>query len=94
MSEARALAPYQNATGMQVTSAVLAAMVWVAENPNRGFVEADEMDHVRCLAVQRPYLGRIETHYTDWTPLAHRINRFAADEDQSDPWQFINFLAI
>jgi homospermidine synthase len=94
MAEARALAPYQNATGMQVTSAVLAAMVWVAENPNRGFVEADEMDHVRCLAVQRPYLGRIETHYTDWTPLAHRINRFAADEDQSDPWQFINFLAI
>lgn len=94
MAEARALAPYQNATGMQVTSAVLAAIVWVAENPYRGFVEADEMDHVRCLAVQRPYLGRIETHYTDWTPLSHRINRFAADEDQSDPWQFINFLAI
>jgi len=55
-AEARRLAPYQNATGMQVTSAVLAAMVWVAENPNEGFVEADEMDHARCLAVQRPYL--------------------------------------
>ncbi len=62
--EARRLAPYQNATGMQVTSAVLAAMVWAAENPNEGFVEADEMDHVRCLDVQRPYLGRIECHYT------------------------------
>lgn len=94
MDAARALAPYQNATGLQVTSAVLAAIVWVAENPNAGFVEADEMDHARCLYVQRPYLGKIEAHYTDWTPLTGRINRFAADEDQSDPWQFVNFLAV
>ncbi len=92
--EARRLAPYQNATGMQVTSAVLAAMVWAAENPRAGFVEADEMDHVRCLDVQRPYLGRIECHYTDWTPLSHRINRFAEDRDEDDPWQFTNFLAV
>ena len=94
IAEARALAPYQNATGMQVTSAVLAAMVWVAENPRAGFVEADEMDHVRCLQVQRPYLGSVECHYTGWTPLADRINRFADDRDDSDPWQFVNFLAV
>jgi homospermidine synthase len=92
--EARRLAPYQNATGMQVTSAVLAAMVWAAENPNAGFVEADEMDHVRCLEVQRPYLGRIECHYTDWTPVRNRINSFAEDRDDGDPWQFTNFLAV
>jgi len=94
IDEARALAPYQNATGMQVTSAVLAAMVWVAENPYAGFVEADEMDHARCLEVQRPYLGRVECHYTDWTPLKNRINRFAEDRDEDDPWQFTNFLAV
>ena len=93
IDEARALAPYQNATGMQVTSAVLAAMVWAAENPNAGWVEADEMDHDRCLAVQRPYLGRVECHYTDWTPIQHRINSFAEDRD-ADPWQFTNFLAV
>ncbi len=92
--QARALAPYQNATGMQVTSAVLAAMVWAIENPARGFVEADEMDHARCLDVQRPYLGSVECHYTDWTPLAHRINSFAEDRDEDDPWQFTNFLAV
>lgn len=92
-AQARALAPYQNATGMQVTSAVLAAIVWAIENPSAGFVEADEMDHARCLHVQRPYLGQIEAHYTDWTPLSHRINRFSRDEDPSDPWQFVNFLA-
>jgi homospermidine synthase len=93
IDEARALAPYQNATGMQVTSAVLAAMVWAAENPRAGFVEADEMDHARCLQVQRPYLGSIEAHYTDWTPIQHRINSFAEDRD-ADPWQFTNFLAV
>ena len=49
--------PYQNATGLQVTSAVLAGMVWAIENPRAGIVEADEMDHARCLEVQRPYLG-------------------------------------
>lgn len=94
IEEARELAPYQNATAMQVTSAVMAAMVWVAENPRVGLVETDEMDHARCLEVQRPYLGRIETHYTDWTPLQNRINRFAEERDDDDPWQFTNFLAI
>jgi homospermidine synthase len=94
IDQARALAPYQNATGMQVTSAVLAAMVWVAENPRAGFVEADEMDHARCLDVQRPYLGAVECHYTDWTPLQNRINRFAEDRDDGDPWQFTNFLVV
>ncbi|MGB8813719.1 MAG: saccharopine dehydrogenase C-terminal domain-containing protein, partial [Paracoccaceae bacterium] len=69
IDEARRNAPFQNATGMQVTSAVLAAMVWATENPRAGIVEADEMDHARCLHVQRPYLGRIEAHYTDWTPI-------------------------
>ncbi len=91
-AEARGLAPWQNATGMQVTGAVLAAMVWAAENPDEGIVEADEMDHVRCLEVQRPYLGRIECHYTDWTPLRNRINHFPEDRDEGDPWQFTNFL--
>ena len=94
IEEARANAPYQNATGMQVTSAVLGAIVWAAENPQAGIVEADEMDHARCLEVQRPYLGRVEGHYTDWTPLDHRLNSFAEARDDSDPWQFTNFLAV
>jgi hypothetical protein len=31
--EARSLAPYQNATGLQVSSAVVAGMIWAIENP-------------------------------------------------------------
>ena len=92
-AEARELAPYQNATGLQVSSAVLAGMVWALENPQAGIVETDEMDHARCLQVQRPYLGPLEAHYTDWTPLQNRWELFPEDIDESDPWQFRNVLA-
>ena len=90
--QARNLAPYQNATGLQVTSAVLAGMVWALENPQAGIVEADEMDHERCLQVQRPYLGLVEGIYTDWSPLSDRGLYFPEDIDTTDPWQFRNIL--
>ena len=90
--EARTLVPHQNATGLQVTSAVLAGIVWAIENPDRGIVEADELDFDRCLEVQRPYLGPVEGHFTDWTPLSDRIVLFPDDVDESDPWQFRNVL--
>lgn len=91
--EARTLAPYQNATGLQVSSAVLAGMVWALENPRAGIVETDEMDHARCLEVQMPYLGPVEAHYTDWTPLQNRWELFPENIDESDAWQFRNVLA-
>jgi homospermidine synthase len=92
IEETRALAPYQNATGLQVSSAVLAGMVWALENPEAGIVEADDMDYRRCLEIQRPYLGPVIGVYTDWTPLDHRSQLFIEDLDQSDPWQFRNVL--
>lgn len=92
IKETRKLAPYQNATGLQVSSAVLAGMVWALENPEAGIVETDEMDHVRCLQVQRPYLGPVKGYYTDWTPLSGRKSFFPEDTDPADPWQFRNIL--
>lgn len=85
LEETRRIAPYQNATGLQVTSAVLAGMVWALENPNAGIVEADEIDYKRCLEVQMPYLGPVEGHYTDWTPLDGRPGLFPEDIDTKDP---------
>jgi homospermidine synthase len=90
--ETKDLAPDQNATGLQVTSAVLAGMVWALENPKAGIVETDEMDHKRCLEVQRPYLGPVEGHYTDWTPLTDRQTQFSEDLDETNPWAFRNVL--
>ena len=93
IAETRALAPYQNATGLQVTSAVLAGMVWALENPEAGIIEADELDFVRCLDLQRPYLGNLFGVYTDWTPLTDRDQTlFPDDIDHDDPWQFANVL--
>ncbi len=92
IEETRLLAPYQNATGLQVTSAVLAGMVWALENPEAGIVEADEMDFRRCLEIQMPYLGPVKGCYTDWTPLKNRDEFFPEDLDHSDPWQFNNIL--
>ena len=92
IEEARRLAPYQNATGLQVSSAVLAGMVWALENPEAGIVEADDIDFHRCLEIQRPYLGPVVGVYTDWNPLSGRPGFFPEDIDSSDPWQFRNVL--
>jgi homospermidine synthase len=92
-AEARRLAPLQNATGLQVSSAIIAGMVWALENPKAGIVETDEIDHRRCLEIQRPYLGPLEAHYTDWTPLSHRWELFPEEDDTSEPWAFRNVLA-
>jgi homospermidine synthase len=90
VEEARELVPYNNATSLQVCVAVLAGMVWALEHPNEGVVEADEMDHVRCMAIMRPYLGKVVGVYSDWTPLVGRETLFPEDIDRDDPWQFKN----
>ena len=90
IEEARAVAPHNNATSLQVTAAVLGGMVWAIENPNAGIIEADHLDHARILQVARPYLGEVVGAYTDWTPLLDRGRLFAEDVDADCPWQFRN----
>ena len=92
IDEARSLAPHHNATGLQVTSAILAGMVWALENPSAGIVEVEELDFRRCLEIQAPYLGEVSGVYTDWTPLEGRPGFFPESIDASDPWQFRNVL--
>ena len=90
--EARQLAPYNSSTTLQVTSAVLAGLLWTIENPNRGIVEAEELDFERILEIAAPYLGTMSGHYTNWTPLLNEgIDFYPSTKDTSDPWQFINF---
>jgi homospermidine synthase len=91
IGEARRLVPYNNATSLQVTAAVLAGVVWALENPERGIVEPDEMDFRRILDICRPYLGEVVGVRGDWTPLQDRGVLFAEDVDADDPWQFKNF---
>jgi homospermidine synthase len=94
IADARRLAPYNNATSLQVTVSVLAGLVWAIEHPRESIVEPDEIDHERILALCRPYLGELVGIYSDWTPLLDRAKLFPEDLDSDDPWQFKNFRVV
>jgi homospermidine synthase len=96
IEESRRLVPHQNATTMQVAISVVAATLWMIQNPDRGVVVPDDLPHEFVLKVARPYLGKWISRSSDWTPLAHYTNAFEGFNnpqiDTSDPWQFKNFL--
>jgi homospermidine synthase len=94
IEEARRLVPYNSATSLQVTVAVLSGIIWAMENPDRGIMEPDELDHRRILEICRPYLGTVAGAYTDWSPLSDRERLFPEDLDLSDPWQFKNVRVV
>lgn len=96
IEQSRALVPHQNATTMQVAISVVAACMWMIENPDRGVVVPDNIDHEYILGIAKPYLGNFISKASDWTPLKYNPNFFAGfnapDIDETDPWQFKNFL--
>jgi homospermidine synthase len=94
IEEARKLAPFNNATSLQVCVAVLSGVIWAMENPNMGIIEPDEMDYRRNLEICMPYLGPVVGEYTEWTPLHERERLFPEDVDKNDPWQFKNVRVI
>ena len=94
IEQARALAPHNNATSLQVTAAVLGGLVWAMEHPRAGILEADHLDHARVLQVAEPYLGDMVGEYSDWTPLLDRGRLFPEDIDETCPWQFGNFRVV
>ena len=96
IAESRRLVPHQNATTMQVAISVVAAMIWMVENPAVGVRVPDDLPHDKVLKIAKPYLGKFISKPADWTPLQHRENAFEGFNepaiDRDDPWQFKNFL--
>ena len=92
--EARKLAPFNNATSIQVAAGVLGGVVWAMENPRAGILDPDDLDHERVLKIANPYLGNVLGVYSDWTPLVGRNHPFPEDLDANDPWQFKNFRVV
>ncbi len=96
IAESRRLVPHQNATTMQVAIAVVAAVLWMIENPARGVCVPDDLPHDFVLRIAKPYLGKFISTPSDWTPLKHFVNVFEdyapVSLDLADPWQFKNFL--
>ena len=96
IEESRRLVPHQNATTMQVAISVVAAAMWMIENPDRGVCVPDDLPHEYVLKIAKPYLGKWISKPSDWTPLKHYTNAFQGYNnpqiDRKDPWQFKNFL--
>jgi homospermidine synthase len=96
IAESRRLVPHQNATTMQVAISVVAACLWMLNNPRRGVCVPDDLPHDFVLGVSKSYLGTFISTPSDWTPLKHYTNYFRGYNqpqlDTSDPWQFKNFL--
>ena len=98
IDEARKLAPGQNATTIQVALGVVSAVMWMIENPKKGFCLPDDLPHQFVLDIAKPYLGEFWSGPSDWTPLKNRTVYFREnpenDYDQADVWQFKNFLFV
>lgn len=96
IEESRRLVPHQNATTMQVAISVVAACMWMIENPHSGLRAPDDLPHDYVLGISKPYLGKFVSVNSDWTPLKHYVNAFTGFNkpqlDLADPWQFKNFL--
>ena len=96
IEESRRLVPHQNATTMQVAISVVAATVWMIQNPSMGVVVPDDLPHEFVLGIAKPYLGKFISTPSDWTPLKNYKNPFPGYNkpalDLKDPWQFKNFL--
>jgi homospermidine synthase len=96
IEESRRLVPHQNATTMQVAISVVAATMWMIENPAKGVCSPDDLPHEYVLKISKPYLGKWISKPADWTPLKHYTNAFHGHNNPSvdldDPWQFKNFL--
>ncbi|MFI5036261.1 MAG: saccharopine dehydrogenase NADP-binding domain-containing protein [Acidimicrobiales bacterium] len=96
IEEARAVAPHQNATTVQVAASILGAVDWIVRAPREGVRVPDELPWRDVLAVATPYVGTTWSGPIDWDPVSTHADWFDAWSgrtlDRDDPWQFSNFL--
>jgi len=69
IEEARRLAPGCNATSIQVAMGVVSAVMWMIENPRKGFCLPDDLPYDYVLEIAKPYIGELCSGPSDWTPL-------------------------
>ncbi len=96
IGKARELLPGQSATTLQVAISVVAASIWMIENPDQGVCVPDDLPWEFILKIAKPYLGDFHSAPVDWDPLQSRVDLYKGwntkDYDHTDVWQFENFL--
>ena len=94
--DARKHVPGQQATTLQVAISLVAAALWMIENPKRGFCLPDDIDHEAILKISVPYISPYISQAVDWTPLKNLNTKFTKFDipapKPEDVWQFTTFL--
>jgi homospermidine synthase len=81
IDRARAIAPHNNATSLQVVGSMMAAIEWIEFHPRAGIVESEAMDHEFVLAHARRYWEPIVHEFREWHPFSgHGARRWTLDE--------------
>ncbi len=92
----RKLLPHQEATTLQVAASVVAAVIWMIQNPKEGFLLPDDVDHEFILKFATPYIAPLVSIPSDWTPLKNLNQKYlkfgAQMPKEKDLWQFTTFL--
>ena len=93
--EARKLAPFNNATSIQVAGRrARGSHMGNGESAQRPSWIPMTSVFSACRKSRTPYLGKVFGVYSDWTPLLGRNHPFPEDLDTADPWQFKNFRVM
>lgn len=96
IQEARKHVPHQQATTLQVAISLVAAALWMVENPKRGVCLPDDIDHEPILKLSIPYISPFVSEPVDWTPLKNLNTKFTKFDierpKEEDVWQFTTFL--
>lgn len=96
IEEARAVAPHQSATTVQVAASILGAIDWMMRSPRAGVRVPDELPWRDVLGVAAPYVGTTWSGPLDWDPVSTHADWFdqwsGRTLNHDDPWQFTNFL--
>ena len=96
IDEARRLVPHQNATTIQVAIGVVCAVMWMLDNQNKGICVPDDLPYEHVLNIAKPYLGKLVSEPSDWTPLKNYQIFFKENPtsymDKKNMWSFNNFL--
>ena len=70
VEQAKALAPHNNATSMQVVATIVASIKWMLLHPYEGVIEAEDVDHNFVLDEALGYLGEVGGVESGWRPAA------------------------
>ncbi|MFH1381259.1 MAG: saccharopine dehydrogenase C-terminal domain-containing protein, partial [Candidatus Omnitrophota bacterium] len=94
--ESRRLVPHQQATTLQVAISVVSAALWMIENPKKGFLLPDDINHEEILKTAMPFIKPFVSYAVDWTPLKNLNTKFTKFDlnrpKDKDVWQFTTFL--